>query len=124
MARTTTHDVEIQETTVPAGEKILIYYAGANRDPREFPNPDAIDIDRASNRHLVFGAGPHRCIGSNLARVQILVAVDELLNSLQNICSAPNNEFHFHSGFSRGLTSLRIAFDASSSIGSGQGRSG
>lgn len=113
MARTTTHDVEIEHIDVPAGEKVLIYYAGANRDPREFIDPDKIDIDRVSNRHLAFGAGPHRCIGSNLARLQILVAVEEVLDKLQSIRIAPNNEFHFHSGFSRGLTSLKISFEYS-----------
>jgi cytochrome P450 len=113
MARTTTHDVEIERTDVPAGEKVLIYYAGANRDSRQFANPDEIDIDRVPNRHLAFGAGPHRCIGSNLARLQMLVAVEEILNKLQDIRIAPSNEFHFHSGFSRGLTSLKISFEYS-----------
>jgi cytochrome P450 len=113
MARTTKRDVEIEHTDVPAGEKVLIYYAGANRDPRQFSNPDEIDIDRVPNRHLVFGAGPHRCIGSNLARLQILVAIEEVLNKLQNIRIAPSNEFDFHSGFSRGLTSLKISYDYS-----------
>jgi cytochrome P450 len=69
MARTATHDVEIEH--VPAGDKVLVYFVGANRDPRQFTSPDEIDIDRVPNRHLVFGAGPHRCIGSNLARLQI-----------------------------------------------------
>ena len=57
MARTATHDVEIEHAAVPAGDKVLVYFAGANRDPRQFTTPDEIDIDRVPNRHLVFGAG-------------------------------------------------------------------
>jgi cytochrome P450 len=110
IARTATRDVDIQGTRVLAGEKVLMYFAGANRDPREFGDPESIDIDREVNRHLVFGAGPHRCLGSNLARRQILVALEELLDHLDDICLVPDRELHFHSGFSRGLNSLPVTF--------------
>jgi cytochrome P450 len=110
MARTATRDVEIEGTRVLAGEKVLLYYAGANRDRREFDHPDEIDIDRHVNRHLVFGAGPHRCLGSNLARLQILVALEEVLDHLHDIRLAPGCRLHFHSGFSRGLDTLPVTF--------------
>jgi cytochrome P450 len=110
LARTTTRGAEIEGTRVPEGEKVLMYFAGANRDPREFDDPDAIDIDREVNRHLVFGAGPHRCLGSNLARRQILVALEEVLDHLDDIRLLPERELHFHSGFSRGLNSLTVTF--------------
>jgi cytochrome P450 len=110
MARTAIRDVEIEGTRIPAGEKVLLYYAGANRDPREFDQPDAVDIDRQVNRHLVFGAGPHRCIGSNLARLQILVALEEVLDHLHDIRLVPGCALHFHSGFSRGLDRLPVTF--------------
>jgi cytochrome P450 len=110
MARTTTADVEIEDVCVPAGEKVLLYYAGANRDPSEFPHADDIDIERDVNRHLVFGAGPHRCIGSNLARKQILVALEEVLAHLDDIRLVPGAHLHYHSGFSRGLNTLPVTF--------------
>jgi cytochrome P450 len=110
MARTATRDVQIEGTRIPAGEKVLLYYAGANRDPREFDRPDDVDIDRQVNRHLVFGAGPHRCIGSNLARLQILVALEEVLDHLHDIRLLPGCALHFHSGFSRGLDRLALTF--------------
>jgi cytochrome P450 len=110
MARTATRDVELEGVQVPAGEKVLMYFAGANRDPREFDHPDDIDIDRQVNRHLVFGAGPHRCIGSNLARRQITVAFEEVFAGLGEIRLAPSRELHFHSGFSRGLDALDVTF--------------
>jgi cytochrome P450 len=110
MARTATRDAEVRGTPIAAGEKVLIYYAGANRDPREFDRPDNIDIDRRVNRHLVFGAGPHRCIGSNLARRQIVVAIEELLGHLGAIRLMPDRDLEFHSGFSRGLNALHVSF--------------
>ena len=110
MARTTARDVEIDGTRVPAGDKVLLYYAGANRDPREFPHSDEIDIDRGVNRHVVFGAGPHRCIGSNLARRQILIAMEEVLDHLDDIRLVPRGDLQFHSGFSRGLEALAVTF--------------
>lgn len=86
---------------------------GLSRDgPREFPHPDEIDVDRAVNRHLVFGAGPHRCLGSNLARRQILVAIQEILARLDDIRLKPEQEFTYHSGFSRGLVRLDITHRA------------
>jgi cytochrome P450 len=110
MARTATRDAEINDTPLAAGDKVLMYFAGANRDPREFRNSEVIDIDRDVNRHLVFGAGPHRCLGSNLARRQILVALEEVLDRLDDIRLLPQHELHFHSGFSRGLNALPVTF--------------
>jgi cytochrome P450 len=57
----------------------LLAYGAANRDPALFPDPDRIVLDRAENRHAAFDLGIHRCIGSNLARMEIRVAVEELL---------------------------------------------
>lgn len=75
---------------------------GLSRDgPREFPHPDEIDVDRAVNRHLVFGAGP-----------QILVAIQEILARLDDIRLKPEQEFTYHSGFSRGLVRLDITHRA------------
>lgn len=113
MARTATRDVEVNGAWIPSGNKVLIYYAGANRDPREFEHPDDIDIDRRVNRHLVFGAGPHRCIGSNLARRQIAVALEEALDRLGAIRLVPDRNLRFHSGFSRGLNALDVTFTSS-----------
>ena len=79
IGRTATRDTEISGCPVEAGEKVIIYWAAANRDAGEFPEPDTFDLDRAANRHLAFGAGPHRCAGSNLARMNLRIALDELL---------------------------------------------
>ena len=71
IARTAMTDTEIGGRRIRAGDKVLIYWASANRDEGEFACPADFDLDRASNRHLAFGAGPHRCAGSNLARLNL-----------------------------------------------------
>jgi cytochrome P450 len=67
---------------VSAGDKVAIHWMGANHDPAEFDNPDEIRLDRAPNRHLAFGVGPHLCIGMHLARVELHAALTELLTRL------------------------------------------
>jgi cytochrome P450 len=110
VARTATRDVEMSGTVIPEGAKVLMYFAGANHDPREFDRPDDIDIDRNVNRHLVFGAGPHRCVGSNLARKQIIVALEEVLDHLDDIRLVEDCQLRFRPGFTRGLNTLPVTF--------------
>jgi cytochrome P450 len=80
LARTTTADVELHGTTVPAGRKVLLLYASANRDALEFgPDVDQLDVARRPRRILTFGSGPHHCLGAAAARLQARVALEELL---------------------------------------------
>lgn len=79
LARTTVHSCEVHGRSVSAGDKILLLFAAANRDPQVFPNPHRFEMQRKGNRHIAFGAGPHRCLGSNLARLEIETAIRELL---------------------------------------------
>ena len=79
LARTTLADVEVDGVEIPAGEKVLMLYGSANRDPREYgETADRLDVRREIGRHLAFSSGPHFCIGSHLARLQARVAVEEL----------------------------------------------
>jgi len=78
-ARTTTRDVELRGVTIPADSRVMLLWGAANRDEREFPEPDRFDIDRASTRHLGFGVGPHFCLGASLARLEARAAFSELL---------------------------------------------
>lgn len=79
-ARTAQEDVPVGGTTVRAGERVMLLYAGANRDPASFAEPDAFRLDRPkANGHLAFGWGVHRCVGMPLAQLEIRVAVEELL---------------------------------------------
>ena len=79
MARRLLEDVEYQGCPIKAEERVLMNFPAANRDPEVFPEPDRVILDRQHNRHLAFGAGIHRCAGSNLARMELRVAVEEWL---------------------------------------------
>jgi cytochrome P450 len=63
---------------------VLIAYGSANRDPAVFAAPDDLDLERSNNRHLAFGAGIHRCLGRHLARMELRVAIRELLDRFPN----------------------------------------
>lgn len=82
MARTATHDTELGGCPVRAGDRVHINFAGANRDPSLFSDPDEIKLDRFPNRHVAFGLGIHRCLGSNLARVLFRSMVGGLLRRI------------------------------------------
>ena len=71
MARVVTTDVEYAGCPMKAGDKILMNFPAANRDPEVFDDADEVVLDRAHNRHVAFGSGIHRCAGSNLARMEL-----------------------------------------------------
>jgi hypothetical protein len=80
LARTTTRDVELHDTTIPAGRKVLLLYAAANRDPREYgDDADELRVDRQPRQIMSFGYGAHHCLGAAVARLQARVALQEML---------------------------------------------
>ena len=80
LARTTTRDVEIEGKTIPKGRKVLLLYAAANRDQREYgDDADDCNVTRKFQRQLSFSPGPHACIGAGAARLQAKIALEELL---------------------------------------------
>jgi cytochrome P450 len=110
LARTTLTDVEVDGVTIPAGEKVMMLYAAANRDPREFGGTaDLLDVRRAIPRHLSFSSGPHFCIGSHLARLQARVALEELLAAHPWAAVDPASGRRHESAFVRGWLSLPVA---------------
>ena len=83
LSRTTTCEVELHGSPIPAGSKVHLLYGSANRDEREFgPSADDLDVTRTFRRMLAFGNGPHHCIGAAAARLQGRVALEELLSVL------------------------------------------
>jgi cytochrome P450 len=80
LARMTTREVEIEGTAIPKGRKVMLLYASANRDEREFgPDAGRCDVARQIKRHMTFSYGPHHCIGAAAARLQARIAIQELL---------------------------------------------
>jgi len=82
MARIVDHDVEFQGCPMKAGDRVILPFPAANRDPRQFENPDEVILDREHNRHVAFGSGIHRCAGSNLARLEVRVALQVWLERI------------------------------------------
>ena len=82
MARIVDRDTEFQGCPMKAGDRILMAYPAANRDPRQFEHPDEVILDREHNRHVAFGSGIHRCAGSNLARLELRVALQVWLERI------------------------------------------
>ncbi len=120
IGRTAMRDTEVAGCPIQQGDRMLISWISANRDETEFPDPDVFDLHRDSNRHVTFGAGPHRCAGSNLARMNIRIALTELLRRLDDIRLAdPSGSddgaaepIAFHGIYSRGPAAVPITFRA------------
>jgi cytochrome P450 len=120
IARTATRDTELGGRPVKEGDKVLIYWASANRDEAEFTCPATFDLDRPSNRHLAFGAGPHRCAGSNLARMNLQIAVREVVQRLDHLRLAEGAEpIPFHSVLNRAPLTVPITFTPASRTAAG-----
>jgi cytochrome P450 len=84
--RTTTRDVELHDITIPAGEKVVLFYTSGNRDERGFDDPWTFDVTRSPNHHLGFGGGgPHFCLGASLARTQLQAIFTEIFAQIPDI---------------------------------------
>ena len=107
LARTTTREVTVGGTTIPAGEKVMMLYGSANRDEREFgPTAGQLDITREISGHLGFARGPHFCIGSHFARLQARIAVEELYAAHPTVGVDRDSAVRALSPFTRGFVSL------------------
>ncbi|MGD9705365.1 MAG: cytochrome P450 [Acidimicrobiia bacterium] len=112
MNRTTTTDVQLRGRTIPAGSQVLMCYVSANRDEAVFDDPFRFDIARHPNPHVAFGFGPHFCLGSSLARLEIRVMLTELFTRLPDLhfADAAAPPTYSHSSFVRGIQSLPVEF--------------
>jgi cytochrome P450 len=124
ITRTATRDSELGGHRIKEGDKVIIYWASANRDQAEFASPDEFDPERTSNRHVAFGAGPHRCAGSNLARMNLRVALDELLERLDPLELQDNADIHYHSTFTRAPLAVPITFAPGPRLGAPAAQAG
>ena len=95
---------------MPAGDLVLLSLGAADRDPRRFDRADEVVLDRAHNRHLAFGAGIHRCAGSNLDRMEVRVAIEEWLRAIPEFRLADGAEVTWAGGQVRGPRRVPVVF--------------
>ena len=110
MARVVNSDFDYGGCPMRAEDKVLMNFPAANRDPGEFEDPDTVKLDRAHNRHVAFGSGIHRCAGSNLARMELRVAIEEWLRVVPDFRLAPGERVTWAGGQVRGPRSLPVVF--------------
>ena len=108
MAREVVKETKINGCTFKPGEMVMLSFPAANRDPEMFPDADRVIIDRKQNRHAAFGLGIHRCIGSNLARLEMTIAVEELIKRIPDFTLA--GPVTWSEGTVRGPRRLPIRF--------------
>jgi cytochrome P450 len=85
MRRTATRDARIGSVRIAEGDKVVMYFGAANRDPAQFENPNRLDLGRSPNDHIAFGGGPHVCLGQHLARLEIDAVLVEVLTRMRNL---------------------------------------
>jgi cytochrome P450 len=116
IGRTARHDTSLGGREVKEGQRVIMYWASANRDEAEFENPDEFNPDRERNRHVAFGAGPHRCVGSNLARMNLRVALDVIAQRLRAVRLQSGAEIDYHSTMNRAPLSVPITFTSATVV--------
>jgi cytochrome P450 len=105
-------DTTVAGCPVKAGEMVLLPLAAANRDPKEFERADKVVVDRKANRHIAFGAGPHRCLGSHLARLELNVALEAWHRRIPHYRLADGASINEHQAGLIGLDSLPLVWGA------------
>jgi len=110
MAREVMKETEIGGCPIKPGNMVLLSFPAANRDPSVFPDADKVVIDRKQNPHAAFGLGIHRCIGSNLARMEMTVAIEEWLRRIPDFRLDPAGKIAWSEGTVRGPRQLPVLF--------------
>jgi len=110
-ARFVTRDVEFAGCPMHAGDRVVLPTAASGRDPKQLADADKFIIDRPENRHLSFGAGPHRCLGSHLARVELAVAIEEWHQRIPDYHIEPRSKITQHVEGVAGLDSLPLMWE-------------
>ena len=108
--RTATKDTELRGTSIKAGDKVVMYYAAANRDEEVFADPHTFDVGRTANEHVTFGGrGDHVCLGASLARAEIKATIRQIVERLPDLTLA--GPYHrLHSDFVSGIKTMPVRF--------------
>jgi cytochrome P450 len=109
VARVAMQDIEVAGCPISKGERVSPLLGAANTDPAEFPNPELVDFARSPNRHRAFGGGPHRCLGSHLARMELRVALREFHRRIPDYDIPPGTELKYTAAL-RSVEALPLTF--------------
>jgi cholest-4-en-3-one 26-monooxygenase len=117
--RTVMRDTELRGQKLRDGDKVVMFYTSANRDEDVFPNAATFDVARSPNDHLAFGVGQHFCLGSSLARLELRIVFEELLQRLPDlVLDGPVRRLR--SNFINGYKEIPVRFAGSVSRGEGR----
>jgi cytochrome P450 len=114
VTRVTAEEVELRGETIPEGEVVWGWLGSANRDEEVFEHPSEFDPDRATRKHMAFGDGPHTCIGSNLAKLEASILLEEFLDRIEDAKLTTDRLPPFYSRATYGVESLPIRVDPAS----------
>lgn len=110
--RVATRDVEVDGVTIPEGARVNLWLAAGNRDPRVYERPDEFDIHRPKHHHLGFGLGPHRCLGMDVAKQEMIAAINGLMDRWPRLRYDPEAPRPIFAGLDmRGMTALPVVLD-------------
>jgi cytochrome P450 family 142 subfamily A polypeptide 1 len=117
MVRTATRDVELGGRRIEEGDELVLLYPSANRDEEVFANPETFDIGRSPNPHLAFGFGAHVCLGNQLARLELRVMFERLLDRLGDLALAGDDFPTRPSNFISGFEAMPVTFSPVAPLG-------
>ncbi len=109
--RRITKDVMFSGCSMKANDRLALFLPGADLDPREFKDPERFDLNREKSGHVAFGIGPHRCLGSHLARVELQVIYQQMLERLPRFRLDETRPVRFHAGNVIAMDSLPLRWD-------------
>jgi cytochrome P450 len=109
MRRTARHDTELAGQQIREGDKVVMYFGAANRDPDAFDRPEVLDLARTPNEHIAFGTGPHGCLGQHIARIEIDAMLCEVLTRMTDFELAAPPEW-LASNFISGPRTMPLRF--------------
>jgi cytochrome P450 len=112
VARVAVADTELGGCPIKAGQNVMVVLAGANTDEAELPDSMEVRFDRDVNRHLAFGGGLHRCLGSHLARLELRTAIDQLHRRLSDYWVTPGAQIEYQHEGVRAAVRLPLQFTA------------
>jgi cytochrome P450 len=110
LGRMITDDCAVGGVPMPAGDRVMLLFGSANRDPDQFESPEEFRIDRSRNPHLGFGAGVHRCVGAPLARLEMRIVLEEVLRRLPDLRIEDEEAVEVRYALGRSFVSLPVAW--------------